>query len=341
MSKLITISIPSYNRPETLLRLLRSIPQECSNDVDILIIEDNSPKRAEIRNVVNLFKKESIFEIKYIENNENLGFDGNIRELAEKGNGEYMMLMGDDDFFIKNNLSSYIDFVKKNRNLGYILKNWKYLHNSGWEEPMNYFSKSQLFEPGIDTLLKLFRISVAMSGFNIKREYLKGLATDKFNGTLLYQIYLLSEVALKYPCGYCDIPIVYSMKEKSEVPFFGNSKNEKNLYDPGQISIRNSVNFMMAFFKISRHIDEKYKINFSEKLRKNLSKYSYRVLAIQRERTSKRDFIYYFRQLNEKVKINNTIEYYIYFLALLVFGTKFCDWVLYILKKTIKKTPGL
>jgi len=340
LNKIITISIPAYNRPETLSRLLNSIPSECSDDIDILVIEDNSPKRLEIRKVIVQFRDKGLFDVKYIENEENLGFDGNIKKLVEKGEGEYMMLMGDDDFFIKNNLYSYIEFVKKNRNLGYILKNWKYLHSSGWEEPMNYFSKSQLFEPGVDTLLKLFRISVAMSGFNIKREYLTGLSTDIFNGTLLYQIYLLSEVVLKYPCGYCDIPIVYSMKEKTEVPFFGNSENEKHLYDPGIITIRNSVNFMMSFFRISDYLDEKYKINFSEKLRKNLSKYSYRVLAIQRQRVGIIDFIFYFRQLNNRVKINNTIYYYIYFIALLIFGTKICDSLLFLTKRIFRKTPN-
>jgi len=340
LRKLITISIPAYNRPETLTRLLNSIPPECSKDVNILVVEDKSPKRDEIRKAVKEFSEKSGFEVKYIENEENLGFDGNIRELVKQGDGEYMMLMGDDDFFITKNFSKYVEFVKENRQLGYILKNWRYLHSSGWEEPMNYFSGTQFFEPGEETLVKLFRISVAMSGFNIKRELLAGLETDKFDGTLLYQIYLLSEVALKHPCAYCDIPITYSMKEKTEVPLFGNSKNEKSLYDPGQISIRNSVNFMAAFFKISNHIDEKYKINFSDKLRKNLSKYSYRVLAIQRQRIGRKDFIYYYRQLNEKVRINNTIDYHIYFIALFIFGADICDWVLYKLKKLIKKTPG-
>ena len=72
---LLSICIPSYNRPEELYRLLKSIDIKANDKVEIVICEDYAPRREEVRQQVNKFKLESNYKICYHEN-EKLGGGG-------------------------------------------------------------------------------------------------------------------------------------------------------------------------------------------------------------------------------------------------------------------------
>ena len=52
---LISICIPSYNRPAELMGLLQSIDSENNDLIQILICEDKSPKRNEIKKCCKQF----------------------------------------------------------------------------------------------------------------------------------------------------------------------------------------------------------------------------------------------------------------------------------------------
>lgn len=49
MKTTISICIPSYNRPQELARLLDSIDSNYSENVEVLICEDKSPKKSSDR----------------------------------------------------------------------------------------------------------------------------------------------------------------------------------------------------------------------------------------------------------------------------------------------------
>ena len=87
--KLITICIPTYNRPVELKRMLESIDTSKYEDVDILISENCSPKQMETREVVEEFRKTSKYDIHYYENEENIGYDRNICAIMQRSNGKF------------------------------------------------------------------------------------------------------------------------------------------------------------------------------------------------------------------------------------------------------------
>ena len=336
-NKLISICIPSYNRSEELYRLLKSIDSKENEKLEIVICEDKSPKREEINDIVKKFINETRYEVKYFENNINLGYDKNIKELVTKAIGDFIVFMGDDDIFISNALDKLIIFLEKNHSLGYVLKSHQYIFKDSRVEKFRYFNGNQFFQAGEDTYIELFRKSVFISGFTINRNYISDLLIDDFDGALLFQLYLLAEVALNYECAYFDTPLTQAKEEG--VPFFGNSESEKNLYTPGTITIENSLNFLKGFFKITKFIDDKYKLNSTNKIKTDMSKYFYPSLAIQREKGLK-EFFRYVKELN-KIGFNITIYYYIYLAALTIFGKKICDSAIVFLKKTLGKTPRL
>jgi glycosyltransferase involved in cell wall biosynthesis len=336
---MISICIPSFNRPFELRRLLDSIDAPFNLDIEIIICEDCSPARDEIRNQVIQFRQTTSYPVLYIENPLNYGYDRNLRELITLASGDYIVFMGDDDEFLPGAIKKLISFLRRHAetHLAYVLKTHLLIHPDKRIELFKYFKDDTIFKPGPRTYMTLFRRSVFISGFIFRRNYALPYLTDRFDGTLLYQLYLLAELTMQYPSAYFSKPII--LQYKGGTPFFGSSQTESKLYTPGTVTIDNSINFMSGFFKITRFIDAKYGIASTPHIRREISKYSYPVLSIQRKRGC-RDFLKYHRRLRI-LHINRTFFYYAYLFGLLVLGEKICDFVILTIKRILGRTPVL
>jgi len=75
-------------------------------------------------------------------------------------------------------------------------------------------------------------------------------------------------------------------------------------------------------------------------IKKDLSKYSYPILSIQRKNGFS-NFIYYCSLLAKRTGINKTWHYYFYFFSLLFFGEKICDKTIASIKTKFGYTPQL
>lgn len=338
----LTIAIPAYNRPESLNRLLNSIDYDGDLQIEILIAEDKSEKRNQIIQVFDLFKNNcSKYSVRLILNETNLGYDLNLINLISNSAGKYVMFMGDDDIFIPNSLKKYLEKLYKNQNLGYILRGYERITSTGKKENFKYFPKDQIFPPGKNTLIKLFRKSVFISGFCFKRELiLDYYKTKKLNGTLLYQLYLCSRIILENSSGYFDIELTQLNELKREKPEFGSSVSEMELYDPGEISIRNSINFLKAYHQLINILEQDTGLQLKSEILLDLSKYSYQILSIQRDRGIVA-FTRYSYILFKDIKLGASIYFYIYFIALLLLGKRICDRTILLLKNNLKSTPQL
>jgi glycosyltransferase involved in cell wall biosynthesis len=333
----VSICIPSYNRPLTLLRLLESIDAKNPKDLEIVIGEDCSPKRGPISETVRNFQLKSKYLIRYFENKINLGFDKNLKELIRRAIGDYVVFMGDDDVFEKDALDSLVGFLKGHSEIGYVLKSHTYFDDQNKAEKFRYYSKTMFFEPGIESYIGLFRKSVFISGFTIKREWAQPHLIGEFDGSLLFQLYLLAEVTLKYPSAYLDVPLTrrYGVSSFN----FGNAETEKEFYTPGPVSVQNSLNFLSWYPRLTGYIDKKYKISSTSRIQKDMSKYFYPNLAIQRDK-GLRGFFEYVRQLNQ-LGFNASAFYYLYIILLVLFGKRICDNGIRILKSLLGRTPRL
>lgn len=334
---LLSICIPSYNRPNELIRLLESVDISEKNKVEIVICEDHAPKREEVRKAVTAFSGKSEYTVRYVENAVNLGYDRNLKECIKQANGTWIMYMGDDDMFVPHAMDEYIHFLEEHEELGYILRSYQALHSDGTTEYFKYYENTQFFEPGFSTYVELFRKSVFISGFAFKKEPAMKNLTDRFDGSLLYQLYILAEICMEYPAAYYGHPITQSID--GGVPYFGNSETEKALYTPGTITVANSVNFIKNFFKITEFMDQKHGVDSTGYVKKDMSKYAYPILSIQRKK-GRKEFRGYHKQLKE-IGIAITPYYYIYYLGLLIFNENFCDKVIRGIKKMMGKTPRL
>jgi abequosyltransferase len=336
---LLSICIPSYNRPEELKRLIQSV--DCNPvDIEIVICEDLAPKRLEVRGVVDGFSQSSAYLTRYFENIINRGFDGNLRRLIECANGEYVMFMGDDDLFVPGTLERYIEFLKKNRDKPYILRAYLTEIPNGQTEYFRYFSKNTLLPHSEATVAWLFKRSVTICGFTISRvEALKYSTTD-LDGTLLYQVYLMAQVCLLKDSIYCDIPFAHAVQTfRDDKPMFGSSEAEKSRFTPGRVTHDNSINFTKAYFEVSEYLDKIHNTHLSQRLHVILSKYSYPFLSIQRKHGIL-DFMKYARRLELECGFGKTIYFHIYKWSLIIFGESFCDNSIRVLKRIVGKTPN-
>jgi glycosyltransferase involved in cell wall biosynthesis len=331
----LTIAIPSYNRPETLIELLNSI-DFVADDLEVVICEDCSPRRKEISEAVKDFNTN--LNVKYFENEYNLGYDENLWELVRKSSGDFIIYMGDDDEFIPNALEKFYHFLKNNQQLGYVLKSHIGEFSHGKIEYFNYYKTTCFFTKGANSIVEVFRKSVLISGFCIRRYNLLEYYTDQLKGSLLTQLFFLSIQCLKFDSAYFEFPLTVQ-KEKNTIPYFGSSENEKELYISGENSVKGSINFMTKFIEVMNLIDSTFQINIKSAILKDMSKYCYPTLAIQRHRGIK-IFLEYASILS-RLGYNLSVYFYVYTFALVLFGKKNCDSFITFLKSKLKHTPHL
>jgi abequosyltransferase len=337
--RFLSICIPSYNRPNELRNLLASI--DCNPaDVEVVICEDLAPKRDEVRAVVAAFSEASAYAIHYHENTTNCGFDSNLRRLVECATGEYIMFMGDDDLFVPGVLDQFIAFLRQNRDKPYVLRSYLTEHPDGRTEYFRYLPKSEVLPAGEATVAWLFKRSVSLCGFTILREQASQFATTDLDGTLLYQIYLMAQVCLRHDSIYCNIPITHAVQTfRGDKPMFGNSEAEKSRFTPGTVSNDNSINFTKAYFEVTAYLDNQHGTNLTQRVRIDLSKYSYPFLSIQRKRGIGL-FLRYAKRLEAEVGFGCTPYFHLYKWALVLFGERVCDRLIGVIKRTLGHTPN-
>lgn len=339
----LSICIPSYNRPRFLKELIASVVEQCTLDHEIIISDDSSPRYNEILNTVEKYKRDNPdLNIKIFKNERTLGYDANFRSLIERSSGDYCIFMGDDDIMMPNALSKIEHVINKNTGVAVILRSWLKADRETNEvdEVFKYFSSDRLFEAGEKSAATLFRRSVAIAGYTVKRELASQLATEKFDGTLLYQVYLTATLALKHQCYYISQPIAIMRKDKNQKPthFFGTAEVEKNKFKPGSLTYENSLHFIDGMLKLSLDVSNiQNSPVLYELILKDLYNYSYPLLSVQRN-NGLINFIRYQSELRRR-GFGRSILFNIYAISLLIFGLKYCSIMIKTIKNVYGRTP--
>jgi glycosyltransferase involved in cell wall biosynthesis len=251
----LSVAIPAFNRPFELKEALESLASECSKDIEIVISEDHSPLRDKISKIVKDFAlKNPSINLIYISNSKNLGYDANIRSLLYKCTGKFIFFMGDDDKVLPGALKKILK-VTTLPNIGLILRSWESFDGKTGKtlDAHHYFRGDRIFAPSIESASALFRRSVFISGLTFNRLEAKKFSTNKFDGTLLYQLYLVGNL-LKYMNGYYLDEII-TRRRSGGVHFFGSSKSESNKFKPKELTSSHSLAFIKGFYKIANFLE--------------------------------------------------------------------------------------
>ena len=336
---LISVCIPAYNRAGVLPALLDSILNQDFDDFDIVIAEDASPERQAIAAKVAEYQQQFGEKLKYFENSQTLGYDGNIRRLVELATGKYVLFMGNDDLLAGGALSTVANAVRERQDVGVILRSYSSFLTDPEKlvQVFRYFDEDRVFPPGPETVVTFFRRCVFISGMVFKRSSAAAYATDKFDGTLLYQQHLAGKILAKESGMYLNR--IISFHRLGGVPDFGASVAEQGLFVPKEQTIDSSVHFMRGMLAIANSLDEERSVKVSRRILKDIGNYAYPILSIQADRTFGA-FLSYLWQLM-KLGFWRVPLFYVYALGLLVLGRKNCDYLITCIKTVLGRDPLL
>lgn len=270
-----SVCIPAYNRARYLKPLLDSILTQSFDDFEIVICEDKSPERQNIREIVEQYTGRGDAKIRYFENDVNLGYDANIRNLVEKSVGEFCFFMGNDDLMCANALDRVKNAIRAHKNIGMVLKSYAWFNESPdrLDQTVRYFSEERVFEAGVEAVSVCYRRSGVISGFIIHRDAAAEAATEAFDGTLYYQMMLTASVLATMRA--VSVPDVLVLSRASEAPDFGNSEKEKGKFVPGQYTPEARLRMVGGAMEIIKYVDRKNKSNVAPLIQRDYANYFY------------------------------------------------------------------
>ena len=339
MPPLITVAIPAYNRPEELGSLLATILDQDYEKFDVLVVEDCSPRQAEIRAVVERAASHlPTRRMRFVANEKNLGFDGNLRRILELSEGTFTFFMGDDDLLRPGALAKVAAVIEKNPNLGVLLRAYESVdYATGHRIALfRYFPEDRRFPAGAPTMRTFFRRCVSIAGFTIHTASARRLATDHFDGSLLYQLYLGTRVVRERD-GYFIADVLTAMrKDDRQRHFFGSAASEKGRFAPGELTPEHSVHFMRGMVDMARAIESETGAGVIDGILDDLSNYSYAYLRLHAK--DRRVFLRYVRDL-QKLGLARTPLFWGYVAALFSVPTPVLDRGIRVLKTLLRSTP--
>lgn len=334
---LISVCIPAYNRPDTLRELLESIAAQTESDYEILIREDSSPERLAIRATVDEFRgSHPRVTTRYVENDANLGYDGNLRALVDSARGLYCMFMGNDDLLAPDALGVLVAALRAHPETQVVLRTYATFDSDGRQVVHRYFAETRYFPPGAESIVTFFRRSIVISGLCVHRDNSAALRTDRFDGTLLYQLYLAGMLLARGPG--LSLPDVLALYRLGGSPDFGISPVEHS-YVPGKITPDSSLAFVRGMLEIAARIERQTKLRVYTPILHDVGNYSYPLLREHAARP-RGEYVPYVGALL-KLGLWRSPLIWAYLLLLALLGPARSDRVIERLRTRMKATPRL
>lgn len=138
---ILTISIPTYNRPDQIKKQVKLLlPQLCEN-VELVIIDNCSPIP-----VSELFSESEREQFKIIRNNTNIGGDANIARCFEYCKTKWLWTLSDDDYVSDNCVKLLLEKIRENNQSVFLCFNNYFQFNAiGFRKIINQLSNPDIF----------------------------------------------------------------------------------------------------------------------------------------------------------------------------------------------------
>lgn len=115
---LLSICILSYNQPEEVRRLLESIKNQITSEVEVFIRDDSSNENTKF--LIEDYKK--LFSIRYVRG-EKEGIDKTVIYLVREAKGKFIWWMGDDVIY-PNAIDKVLRVIKERKRVNFIWANY-------------------------------------------------------------------------------------------------------------------------------------------------------------------------------------------------------------------------
>ncbi len=336
----LSVCIPAYNRPAELRELLDSVLAQSYPHYDVVICEDHSPQRAEIRAVVEEYQPRFDGRIRYFENPANLGYDANYRNLIRRATGDYCFIMGNDDIVAPGAFATVADVIRRTPNVGVILRSIAYFYG----RPEDFFTIARYsadelrLPPGLDTIVQFYRRTAILSGLVVHRGEALAHETDQFDGTLYYQFHVAASVLWQRP-GVI-VPEVLAYYREGQRKEFGTSPTERGRFTPGDAhNITEALRLIESALVIAGGFDAEHGTNLRARVLRDFARYSYRTFAHHGEQ-SRAEYAQLYRGLARFGYWRYPL-FHVWALAVAAVGPRRLERVVYGVRRRLGYTPTL
>jgi glycosyltransferase involved in cell wall biosynthesis len=127
MTHLVTIAIPTYNRPQMLRRALAAVAAQTYPHLDV-IVADNHSAGTEAAQVVGEFTA-VIPNLRYVRHERNIGAIENFFYLLSVAHGEYFMWLADDDEVSPNYVAALSELLDRDPGAASAAGHWQLMRS--------------------------------------------------------------------------------------------------------------------------------------------------------------------------------------------------------------------
>lgn len=142
ISPKVSITIPTYRRPELLKEAVESAINQVGYDDYEIIIVDNDATGEFTEQIIEMLKSFASDKVVYYRNQENIGMFGNWNRCIELATGEWMTILSDDDIIFPVYLSELVNELEKDDTLDRVeCRFHNFTDNMDMEKPLKYTIK--------------------------------------------------------------------------------------------------------------------------------------------------------------------------------------------------------
>lgn len=162
MNPLVSILIPTYNRPVYFEQALKSALNQTYGNIEI-IVSDNSDNKQTQQIVQRYAAGPNGSKIRYFKNKTNIGPIANQQQCLNLANGTYVNYLMDDDLFHPEKIARMVHYFEKNPGVTLVTSQRRVIDAKG----------QPLYVPPLWTFRKLFERDTVIDGKRVNRMMLE------------------------------------------------------------------------------------------------------------------------------------------------------------------------
>jgi hypothetical protein len=237
--KILTIGIPSFNRPEAAVDSLTNLLQlEVLNRSSILLVNNGSTKEYKITELKKIYQE----KFRYMEFDSNLGFGLNLIRLIEQCETKYLLFLSDEDNLIPLGFEKLLDFLNNKNPSLVILREENRLFGKIYKLKQRNVKGASSYISGIIVNTETLKKHMDLLKLLVE--------TEEFAS--LYPQVVISALLNSIRPGYiASKPITV---KRVELPPAATSKNRNPYWYPTE-RVQQHLSFQRCILELSNHVN--------------------------------------------------------------------------------------